>query len=379
MKIVIAPDTFKGSVDSIDVATHMENGVLKVFPSAEIVKIPISDGGEGLVHSLLRMIGGCIIDKEVVGPLGETVSSYFALLDDEETAVVEMAAASGLPLVPLGKANPLKATTYGTGELIKAALDKNVTKIILGIGGSATNDAGVGMMQALGASFLDERGKEVSFGGENLEKIKRIELNKVDSRINDVSIKVACDVNNPLYGQNGAAYVYGPQKGATDEMLEMLDRNLQEFARLVKECQGIDLQKVPGSGAAGGIGASLYAFLGADLMPGIDIVFSLFDIEESFKNADLVLTAEGKIDKQSLNGKVPIGVAKKAKEFNVPVIALAGIVEEDSCELLNEEIDAIFSISQRPTRIDQAFEMSSKWIELSTEQIMRVFKIKERS
>ncbi|MFW5981776.1 MAG: glycerate kinase [Halanaerobiaceae bacterium] len=375
MKVVIAPDSFKGSMDSSAVANYIERGILRVFPDAVIEKFAISDGGEGLIDSLIEAVGGRIIKKEVKGPLGQPVDSFLAVLADEKTAVIEMAAASGLPLVPRGKANPLKTTTYGTGELIKAALDEGISKLIIGIGGSATNDAGVGMMQALGAQFLDNSRNEVSFGGGYLKDIKDIDLSKIDFRLKDIKIEVACDVDNPLYGENGAAYIYGPQKGATEEMVKILDRNLKHFSDIVKRELGVDLQHVPGTGAAGGMGASLFAFLNADLLPGSEIVLSLLHFEDFLHDASLVFTGEGKTDIQTINGKVPIGVATLAKKYNVPVISIAGEVEEKACSLLNDKIDALLSISQKPATLEEAFVMTPEWIELSVEQIMRVYKI----
>lgn len=375
LKVVIAPDSFKGSMDSSAVANYIERGILRVFPDAVIEKFAISDGGEGLIDSLIEAVGGRIIKKEVKGPLGQPVDSFLAVLADEKTAVIEMAAASGLPLVPWGKANPLKTTTYGTGELIKAALDEGISKLIIGIGGSATNDAGVGMMQALGAQFLDNSRNEVSFGGGYLKDIKDIDLSKIDFRLKDIKIEVACDVDNPLYGENGAAYIYGPQKGATEEMVKILDRNLKHFSDIVKRELGVDLQHVPGTGAAGGMGASLFAFLNADLLPGSEIVLSLLHFEDFLHDASLVITGEGKTDIQTINGKVPIGVATLAKKYNVPVISIAGEVEEKACSLLNDKIDALLSISQKPATLEEAFVMTPEWIELSVEQIMRVYKI----
>lgn len=375
MKIVIAPDSFKGSLSAVDVSDSIERGILKVIPEAEIIKLPMSDGGEGLVNTILTVLGGTMVQKEVTGPLGDKVLADFAIVEEGQTAVIEMAEASGLPLVPPDQRNPLLTTTYGTGELIKAALDKNVKKIIIGIGGSATNDAGVGMAQALGVKFLDKEKNCISFGGGELNKIEKIDLSDLDPRIKDVEVKVACDVNNPLYGHNGAAYIYGPQKGATKEVVRILDDNLSYIGKKIKDEMGIDLQNIPGAGAAGGLGAGLVAFLDGKLVSGLDIVLNTYNIEEIMKDTSLVITGEGKIDEQSVNGKVTVGVAKKAKSYGIPVIALAGTVNNKALKELNKHIDAIFSIIPAPVDLDEAFSKSSKWIEHTIEQVFKLLRV----
>ncbi|WP_069649234.1 glycerate kinase [Caloranaerobacter ferrireducens] len=373
MKILVAPDSFKGSLTALEVAECMEKGILKVLPNAQVIKVPMADGGEGTVRALVDANKGEIIYKKVTGPLGTPVNAFFGVLGDGKRAVIEMAAASGLPLVPKDKANPMITTTYGTGELIKHALDFGVEELIIGIGGSATNDAGVGMAQALGIRFLDENGEEIGFGGKELIRIKEIDISGLDKRILKTRIKVACDVTNPLYGPNGAAFVYAPQKGADEEMVKLLDRNLKHFAEVVKNQLGIDVQNIPGAGAAGGLGAGIVAFLGGKLLPGIKIVLEANNFTEKLNGVKLVITGEGRIDGQTVNGKTPIGVAKEAKKMGIPVIAIAGTLGHDSNLVLNEGIDAVFSIIQKPTTLEKAIEYTSEWIKNTTSQIVKVF------
>ncbi|MTI60041.1 MAG: glycerate kinase [Firmicutes bacterium] len=375
MKVMIAPDSFKGSLTALEVANHIKKGILKVFPNAEVLNVPMADGGEGTVQSLVDATDGEIIVKDVTGPLGDKVAASFGILGNGKTAVIEMATASGLPLVPEDKADPSITTTYGTGELIKHALDQGIKELIIGIGGSATNDAGVGMAQALGASFRDEDGLEIDFGGGELDKIKEIDLSNLDKRIKEININVACDVTNPLYGPEGAAYIYGPQKGADQKMVELLDKNLRYFAEVVKKSLNIDLQSIPGAGAAGGLGAGLFAFLKAELKSGVDIVLEANKFEEKLSGVNLVITGEGKIDGQTVQGKTPVGVAKKAKEKNIPVIAVAGMVAESAEEVYQAGIDTCFSITQQPLTLEEAMNKSGEWLEMLSEQIMRLYKI----
>lgn len=375
MKILIAPDSFKGSLTALEVAENIAKGVLSVLPETEITKVPMADGGEGTVQSLVDATGGKIISKEVTGPLGESVKAYFGLLGDGKTGVIEMATASGLPLVPPGKADPTKTTTYGTGELIKAALDEGAQELIIGIGGSATNDGGVGMAQALGISFQDKDGNEIGFGGGELNRIESIDMSGLVPRMKGVKIRVACDVNNPLYGPDGAAHIYGPQKGATPEMVKQLDNNLRHFARIVKRELGKDIQSIPGAGAAGGLGAGLVAFLNAELRSGVEIVLETNKFAEKLQGVDLVITGEGKIDGQTVKGKTPIGVARKAKEHGIPVIAFAGTLGNDADIVLKEGIDAIFSIIQQPVALEEAIQKTAEWLQFSTEQVFRTFKL----
>lgn len=373
MRILIAPDSFKGSLSALEVAANIEQGILKVIPEAKIFKVPMADGGEGTVQSLVDATGGRIIYKEVTGPLGDPVEAYFGILGDQKTAVIEMAAASGLTLVPPERLDPRNTTTYGTGELIKAALDEGVDNIIIGLGGSATNDAGIGMAQALGVHFLDSRGREVGFGGRELIRIEKIEMGGLDPRIKNVDVKVACDVTNPLFGPDGAAYIYGPQKGATPEVVEFLDNCLRYFAKTVKNELGQDIQNISGGGAAGGLGAGLVVFLNAELKSGIQIVLEANKIDKYLQQVDLVITGEGKIDSQTIKGKTPVGVARKAKEYNLPVIAIAGSVDDDAVIVFEAGIDSVFSIIQKPISLEDAINNTAKWIQTTSEQIMKVY------
>lgn len=373
MKILIAPDSFKGSLTALEVAESIEKGVIEVLPEAETIKIPMADGGDGTIQSLVDANGGTLITKQVIGPLGNKIEAYFGLLEEKETAVIEMATASGLPLISKERLNPMKATTYGTGELIKAALDKGINELIIGIGGSATNDGGVGMAQALGVSFLDSKGEEIGFGGEELARIDTIDMSNLDPRIKNVNIRVACDVTNSLYGLDGAAYIYGPQKGATPEMIKELDNCLRHFANIVQKELGKDLQSIPGGGAAGGLGAGLVAFLDAELEPGVDIVLDENGFNEIINDIDLVVTGEGRLDGQTVKGKAPIGVAKRAKEYDIPVIAIGAVLGQNVEKVLKEGIDAVFSILQDTVPFEE--EPTTEWIQFTAEQVFRTNKL----
>ena len=344
-KIIIAPDSFKGSLTALEVAEAIEDGIKEALPSAETVKLPMADGGEGTVECLVNATGGKILKKTVIGPLGEPVEASYGILGDGTTAVIEMAEASGLTLVPQDKRNPMITTTYGTGELIKAALCNGCNKIIIGIGGSATNDGGVGMAQALGVKFLDKDGREIGFGGGELKKIEKIDITGLDKRIKNTEILVASDVKNPLCGPNGASYVYGPQKGATPEMVKELDEGLAHLAEIIKRDLGKDIKDIPGAGAAGGLGAGLIAFLDAKIKPGIELIMEALRFEEKVKDATLVITGEGKIDRQTVYGKVPVGVAKVSKKYNIPVLAIGAVVEEDPDFFKPYGIDYVLAIS----------------------------------
>lgn len=374
MKIVIAPDSFKGSNSTIVVANIIEKGIRKVFPDADIIKIPIADGGEGTVETLVFGTGGTLLEKKVTGPLGDEVIAQYGLLDNG-TAVIEMSSASGLPLVPAEKRNPLITTTYGTGELIKSALDKGCRKIMIGIGGSATNDGGIGMAQALGISFKDKDGNELGYGGGSLDKLHTIDMADIDTRIKECDILVACDVSNPLCGEKGASAVYGPQKGATPEIVKILDENLRHLAEVIKEQIGKDIIDIPGTGAAGGLGVSLIAFCGAKLNSGIETILETLNIEQYLKDADLVITGEGKIDGQSIYGKVPVGVAKSAEKFNVPVLAIVGDIGDGASEVYEYGIDGIMSTVNRAVPLEEAIAKSSEMLEDAAERVMRIIRI----
>ena len=374
MQIILAPDSFKGSLSAAEVAESMSRGVRKVFPAAQITKIPLSDGGEGLVDSLVKATGGEIIYQQVTGPLGNHVPSFWGILGDKKTAVIEMAAASGLPLVSEEKKNPLITTTFGTGELIRAALDRGCAKLIIGVGGSATNDGGIGMAQALGVSFLDKEGKELPFGGGELSSLDKIDISSLDSRIKETEVLVASDVTNPLTGVQGASCIYGPQKGATSEMIQELNEGLKHYAQTIFKDLNIEVEHVPGSGAAGGLGAGLLVFLKARLTSGIDLVIDTIGLEKEFALCDLVLTGEGRLDAQSVNGKVPVGIARRVKKFGVPVVVLAGSVADDITDLRQEGITAYFSIINSPMSLQEAMQRTAELMELQVVEVLRVWK-----
>ncbi|PIU67898.1 MAG: glycerate kinase [Armatimonadetes bacterium CG07_land_8_20_14_0_80_40_9] len=376
MKIVVAPDSFKGSLSAVEVAKSIEVGIKKVFPRAKVIKVPLADGGEGTVEALVEGVPGSkVIKQEVTGPRGEKVKAFFGILGEGKRAVIEMAAASGLPLVKENKRNPLITTTYGTGELIKAALDYGSREIIVGIGGSATCDGGAGAVQALGVKLLDREHHQIGFGGGELRRIKEIDLSSLDRRIRKSKIIIASDVANPLCGRKGAAYVYAPQKGATKKMVEELEGNLSYYADKILEKLGKKVKTLPGSGAAGGLGAGLIAFLDAKVEPGIELVIQVAKLEEKLKDADLVITAEGKIDAQTAFGKAPLGVAKLAKRHNLPVVAIGGSVSDDAHLLHRRGIDALFSIIRYPLDLSQAMERARELLIDEIEQVMRLVKL----
>jgi glycerate 2-kinase len=375
MKIVIAPDSFKESLTALEAATAIENGMKKILPEASFLKVPMADGGEGTVQSLVDATGGKIITKTVTGPLGDPVEAFFGISGDEKTAVIEMAAASGLHLVPAGERNPLVTTTRGTGELIASALDYGVEHIIIGIGGSATNDGGAGMARALGIMLLDADGKEIGEGGGELNTLASVNMAGIDPRLGAVKIEVACDVDNPLTGVRGASHIFGPQKGATPDVVEVLDNNLHHFAEIIRTDLGKDIEHVSGAGAAGGLGGGLMAFLSAELKRGVDIVLDAAKLESHLQDADFVITGEGKIDGQTIFGKTPIGVAKTAKRHNVPVIAIAGNVAPDSEVVHEHGIDAVFSIVPGVISLDDAFKNAHTYVERIAENIASVIKL----
>ena len=372
MKIVIAPQSFKGSLSSREVAEAISRGVQRVLADVETVILPMADGGEGTVEALVYATDGHIMTTDVTGPLGEKVRAKWGILGDGDTAVVEMAAASGIILVPPDKLDPFVTTTYGTGELVLAALDAGCHSLIIGIGGSATNDGGAGMAQALGVRLLDEHNKELSQGGAVLARLSRIDISGIDRRLTKQRVIAACDVTNPLCGPQGASRVYGPQKGATEEMCHQLDEALANYARIIKRDLGIDILDIPGAGAAGGLGAGLIAFLGAELARGIDIISEAIGLEEHLKEATLVFTGEGRIDPQTLFGKTVAGVAEKAKVSGIPVIAIVGEVT-GSCEPIYQQgIDAILSIAPGPISLKQSMDNAEHLIADTTERALRL-------
>jgi len=354
MKIIISPDSFKECLPAWKVAESLATGWRNVLPNSHLVCLPVADGGEGTLDTLIHATEGTYYEKIVTGPLGEPVNARFGLLGNQPTAVIEMAQASGLECLTPAQRDPLRATSFGTGELILAALEHPIESIIVCLGGSATNDGGVGMMSALGAAFLDEHGNPVVRGGAGLSAIKEIDLSRLDPRLKQVKVIVACDVTNPLTGNNGATQVFGPQKGATEDMLVRLEQGMGHYARQLQRCCGRDIGAIPGAGAAGGTGAALLAFLDARLQPGIDMVLEAIHYHKHLTYASLVIVGEGKMDKQSLNGKAPIGAARMAQKMGVPVIAIAGYVERELSALRECGIEACFSVVNGPCDLPTA-------------------------
>ncbi len=375
VRIVVAPDSFKGSLSAVAVAKAMEAGILAVFPAAEVKKVPIADGGEGTVEALVLATGGCVIPEQVAGPLGDTVEACWGLLGDGETAVIEMAAASGLTLVPKERRNPRATSTYGTGQLIRAALDRGIRKLIIGIGGSATNDGGAGMARALGVRFLDAGGGELADGGATLAKLARIDLTGLDPRLAATQIMVACDVDNPLCGPRGASAVYGPQKGATPEMVAELDAALAVYAAVAKAATGKDVAALPGAGAAGGLGAGLMYFTAAALRPGVEIVLEATGFAALVRDAALVITGEGNTDFQTAHGKAPVGVAKVAKQFGVPAVCLSGGLGKGCDAVLEQGVDALMSVVPQPMTLEDCMCSAAELISAGTARLCRVLKV----
>lgn len=356
MKIVISIDSLKGSLTSIEAANAIKKGILSVDNKSDVVIMPLADGGEGTVEALVQGMNGEEKVITVTGPINEKVNATYGILKETNTAIIEMAQASGLPLVPAELRNPLNTTTYGVGEIIKEAIEKGCRNFIVGIGGSATNDCGVGMLQALGFKFYDENDNLVGLGGKVLNQIKRINTENKLKELDECNFKIACDVNNPLYGENGAAYIYGPQKGATEEIVKELDKGLKNFAQVVKKDLGKDIAHIEGAGAAGGLGFGFLGFLNSKLESGIKIILDEIKLEEVVKDADIVITGEGRLDNQTAMGKAPIGVAKLAKKHGAKVIAIAGCTTPDAVKCNEEGIDAYFSIVNKAMTIDEAMK-----------------------
>ena len=369
---VLAPDSFKESMTAKEVCFSMEDGLKKRFPDADFIHVPMADGGEGTMQSLVDATDGHIVDLEVMDPLGRPVMAQYGILGDGETAVVEMASASGIQLVTPQERNPLKSSTYGTGQLIKACLDQGVSKIIVGIGGSATNDGGSGMARALGVQFLDANGQAVAEGGGHLSEVVTIDRSQIDPRLATTKMIVACDVTNPLCGETGASAVFGPQKGATTEMIAQLDANLAHYAALINEQVGLDVKDLPGAGAAGGLGAGLMAFTEATLQRGIDIVIQFTGLEEHVKKADYVFTGEGGMDFQTKFGKTPYGVAKVSQKYGKKVIGLAGNLGEGIEELYQEGFTSIFGIMPGVVGLEEALLTGPKNVERTCHNIAQL-------
>ncbi len=374
IKVLIALDSYKGSITALEAASAVEKGILKADSSAEIQKVPMADGGEGTVEAMLAAAGGELRQVEVTGPLGEKVSAFYGILGDRQTGVIEMAAASGLPLIPKEKRNPLITTSYGTGELIKSAIADGCRKLVIGIGGSATNDGGMGMLQALGVKFADINGIELPFGGGELERLHSIDCSHIYKGLKDVEIFVACDVTNPLCGPQGASSIFGPQKGATPEMVQMLDKGLGIFAQKIKQYLGKDILEVPGTGAAGGMGAGLVAFLDAVLKPGIEIMTDVAGLEEKIQGCSFVITGEGNTDYQTMFGKVPVGISRIAQKYGKPVICLSGGIGKGAEALYDAGVTSLFSIVNKPMSLEEAMHNAADLIEKAAENIMRLYK-----
>jgi len=375
MKIVIAPDSYKESLSALDVACAIEAGFREIYPDAEYVKLPVADGGEGTVEAMVAATNGRVIPVEVTGPLGEPVAGFYGVSGDEQCAFIEMAAASGLELLSPAQRNPLKTTSWGTGELIRHALDLGVRRIIIGLGGSATNDGGAGMVQALGAKLLTQDHQQIAQGGAALAGLMKIDISELDSRLADCQIDVACDVTNPLTGEEGASAVFGPQKGATPEMVADLDHALTHYAACIKQDLGIDVLSLEGGGAAGGMGAALFAFCGAKLRPGIDIVTEALHLDALVADACLVITGEGRMDSQTIHGKVPVGVARVAKRYHIPVIGIAGSLTADVGVVHQHGIDAVFSVLYRICSLDDALEHAGENVRMAACNIAAVMKV----
>jgi glycerate 2-kinase len=374
LKIVIAPDSYKGTNTALEVARAIERGMRRVAPGIDAVIVPIADGGEGTVEAALTAAGGELREVEVTGPLGEKRKAAFGVMSGGR-AVIEMAAASGLPLVPDDKRNPLITTTYGTGELVRAALDAGCRELLIGIGGSATNDGGMGMAQALGASFIDEKGRELGRGGGELERLARVDVSHLDPRLAEARVVIACDVDNPLCGDRGASAIYGPQKGATPEMIKRLDAGLRHYAGVLKAALGRDVVDLPGAGAAGGLGAGLVVFAGGRLTAGIDAILDIVRFDELLSGVDLVVTGEGKLDAQTAHGKVPVGVARRVKPHGLPVIAVAGDVGKGAAAVYEMGIRAVVSTVDRAMPLAEALAESRRALEDAGERVMRLLLI----
>lgn len=375
MKIVIAPDSYKESLSALEVARAIEAGFRAVLPQADYVCIPVADGGEGTVEAMVAATGGRRVPVTVSGPLGTPVEAFYGMTGDGRTVIIEMAAASGLMWVPVAARNPLLTSSRGTGELIRAGLDAGVRHLILGIGGSATNDAGAGMLQALGVRLLDAEGRDLAPGGGALAGLARIDCTGLDARLAACRIEVACDVDNPLIGSRGASAVFGPQKGATPDMVSRLDASLAHFADIVERDLGVAVATVAGAGAAGGMGAAMLAFFGASLRPGVDIVTAALGLEAQLIDADLVITGEGRIDSQTLRGKTPIGVARLARRHGKPVIAIAGSVGADADALYEHGIDAVFGTVPGPSSLEQALADAAVNVERTARNIAAMLRM----
>jgi glycerate kinase len=356
MKVVIAIDSLKGSLSSMEAGMAIKDGILAAKPDAEVIVKPLADGGEGTTDALIEGMNGERIDLTVTGPMHTPVDAYYGYLKDTNTAVMEMASAAGITLVPDSEKNPLLATSYGVGEMINDAIQRGCHNFIIGIGGSVTNDGGIGMLKALGVRFLDENDEDAGEGGQALAKVARIDVSGMNPLLKECHIQVACDVNNPLCGENGSTYVYGPQKGVTEDMKKTLDEAMAHFARVTSETLENDYMNTPGAGAAGGLGYAFLAYTGATLTPGIELILDAVGLEEELSGADVVVTGEGRLDFQTAMGKAPVGVARLAKKYNAKVIAFAGSVTKEATACNNEGIDAFFPILRGVCTLAEAMD-----------------------
>jgi glycerate kinase len=375
-KTVIAIDSFKGSLTSDEAGQAVAKGIKDVYPTCEIIQFPIADGGEGMLEVIMSATNGEYVYTEAHDPLMNVIKTRYAVSGDKTTALIEMASISGLPLVPEGKRNPMLTTTYGMGELIESALDKGFRNFIIGIGGSATNDAGLGMLQALGYRFLDKSGNELGYGGQVMEKVATIDDSSVHQALRESHFTVACDVHNPFYGENGAAYVYARQKGADDAMIRELDKGLHSLASVVKSQLKKDIADCPGAGAAGGMGGGILGFLNAELKPGIKLLLDALHFAEKIQGADLIITGEGKVDRQTIMGKVSSGILEEAQKQHIPVIVIAGGIENVE-EMNKAGFGGVFSITPSPISLEEATEpaFAAKNIERLVTQLCRTIDI----
>lgn len=379
MRIVVAPDSYKGSLSAVSVASAMARGILQVFPEAEVVQVPIADGGEGTVEALVTATGGTLRHNLVTGPLGAKHIAHWGVLGDGQTAVIEMATASGLPLLKPSERDPRITTTYGTGELIGAALDAGLRRIILGIGGSATNDGGAGMARALGVRFLSAAGTDLDLhGGAALHHLGEIDVSSLDPRLLQCEIIVACDVDNPLCGDQGASAVFGPQKGATPEVVAELDSALRHYAEHARRATGRDVANEPGAGAAGGLGAGMLFFTPAKLRPGVDIVLDAVDFPTLLSGTDFVITGEGRTDFQTAFGKAPVGVARVAKQLGLPVFCLSGSLGQGADDVLTQGIDVTLSICDRPLTLETCMSEAEELIVAAATRLCRIIKAAQK-
>ena len=372
-KVIVIPDSFKGTMSSVEICEIISCSILEKYPACQVISIPVADGGEGTVECLSRIADVKKEIVEVTGPAFNKVTAEYAVSGD--TAIMELAEAAGLTLADEGARNPMKTTTFGVGEMIRDAVFKGYRNIILGIGGSATNDCGAGAAAALGTVFTDHEGNSLIPTGENLIKVRKIDNSKTEELLRDCSIRIICDVDNPLYGEKGAAHVFAPQKGADAEMVELLNKGLEAFAKTMESQLGIDMADVPGAGAAGGMGAGSVAFLGGVLNRGIDVILDMVGFEEKLEHCDLVITGEGSLDSQSLRGKVISGVADRARKQNVSVIAVVGQVDASMEEIEGMGVNAVFTTNQKAQPLSESAPYCKGNLKMTIDNIMNIFRI----